>query len=583
MRENTSQAVHVDDSSKMLLPYPKCIFLLVCVLHHIELYACQYGQTGDMGQMYQNGRSISGQSGYPHTSQYGQQSQNRYNEMPLSSQYGQRVNGNQYASQQNPYGQSFGTGQGSYGSQVGRQQNPYGHQNSYGQQKPYGTQGSYGQQSAYGQSYPQGQTPYGTGQSSLYPSSSAGSYLGSDQRRSMNPYGSGYMGTGENAIGRSLYERGVTPQSDVMGGSAYGTGLQSGTMPFNGNGCRQIILAPYAKFLYGRPCDGSIGSRCYLTCEPGFDLIGSCFRVCGTDRRWSGSEMLCVRPAITCPSPNFNSNIRIIAGCQNMAGFSCTLGCKSGGTPSVGGIPLRNGMIYCQVEGRWSQEPASITCGAGGGISREGSGFPQERGAFGNDRTGSIGPERGIRSGTELSTGNEMARGETGLESPMNTGAREGVQGGTAGAINGFVEEDSKSISAGKFIYASSPVRHTDRYHHNRFYFGDDREVRSSHSRLSREGEDETDQIEWDIEASKNKLQLHRMKRAPTQVTCEPLNPPKNGQSSGQCAPGFPGRACRFNCIQNYTRRGEASITCGLRGEWSSPQPRCVNLSKGDD
>ena len=401
----------------------------------------------------------------------------------------------------------------------------------------------------------------------------------------MNPYGAGYMSTGENALGRSLYERGVTPQTDTLGGTEYGRGGQNAVIPYNGNGCRQIVLAPYAKFLYGRPCDGAIGSRCYLTCEPGFDLIGSCFRVCGTDRRWSGSEMLCVRPAITCPAPNFHTNIKIIAGCQNMAGFSCTLGCRSGGVPMIGGAPLRNGMIFCQVEGRWSQDPSLISCGAGGTLGGEGIGVGTERGTYGDERRPYDSERRGrdgVNSGT-LDT--ETSRGRGGVDGQVNPATGGGINGRPSGALNGFVEGEGRSISAGKSIEPTSSTSNTDEYHHDRFFAGDDRKMRL---RLPKCTEDEQDDDEyqenqtWSSERRKNRLFFVRQKRATKQITCAPLNPPKHGQSSGQCAPGLPGRICRFNCILNYTMRGQSSITCGLAGEWSSSPARCIHLSQGE-
>ena len=67
---------------------------------------------------------------------------------------------------------------------------------------------------------------------------------------------------------------------------------------------------------------------------------------------------------------------------------------------------------------------------------------------------------------------------------------------------------------------------------------------------------------------------LIRKKRAP--VSCESINPPKNGQSSGQCVPGYPGRVCRFNCIPGYRRLGESAISCGQDGIWSSSPAKCV-------
>ena len=59
-------------------------------------------------------------------------------------------------------------------------------------------------------------------------------------------------------------------------------------------------------------------------------------------------------------------------------------------------------------------------------------------------------------------------------------------------------------------------------------------------------------------------------------LKCPSINPPKYGQTSGQCVPGYPGRVCRFNCIPGYNRKGEISINCGLDGRWSQPPPTCI-------
>lgn len=498
----------------MLCHFSKWILVLSCFFNVIELLICQYAQAGYGGQapVYQN-PSVSGQrsSGVP--IYYPQ------NQMPQEGRAAYQPGNNQNPGQMNPYVQGYPVGQ----------------------------------QGPYGQNYPQGQqSPYG-GVNGQHPSTSFGSYP-------VNSYGTGYTGSREYALGRGLYERGVTPQpGQVVSG-------RSGSMPYNGNGCQQIILAPYARYLYGRPCNDAIGSRCYLTCEQGFDLIGSCFRVCGTDRRWSGSEMLCVRPGITCPSANFHESIRVMKGCQNMAGFSCTLACKSAGVPTASGVAIRNGVIYCQVDGRWSHDPSLITCAAG-----------SEQGNLENEQTAS---ERGIRNTANPSnTGSEMSKGSD-VEAIAATG--ETVDGKASGAI----ERESQSVSPGKLIYSGSSMRHSDEYHHGKFWISRsrDRGKVTSSATEREQGEQKLEEslrenlIIYDWMRKRDNLSLLvRIKRADRQqVTCKPLNPPKNGQSSGQCAPGLPGKICRFNCITNFTMSGSASITCGLNGEWSSPPARCV-------
>lgn len=347
--------------------------------------ATPYSSTGQQQQRYP------GQQGFGQTGTYGQTGAYGQGSNPMNSQYGQT--GSQYGSRN------------SQGSQLGYGQNQYGQNNPYNQQR--GT-GQYGMGSGMGNGMGMGTGQYGTGTGSMYNRMGQGQGYGQGGGAyGQNPYsqlGQGHMGAGENLLGTSMYTQGVTAQPmDVMNQG----------MPMNGNGCQQIILPPYAKFLYGTPCNGMIGSRCYLTCQPGYDLIGSCFRVCGQDRRWSGSEMLCVRPAITCPPLNINNNIRILSGCQNMAGFSCILGCKTGGQPMANGLPLRNGMIFCQVEGRWSTDPMMVTCGAGGaGMTGLGTGL---------EGTGQMNGQRnGMGMGSSFGTGSTPYGSTNGISSGMS-------------------------------------------------------------------------------------------------------------------------------------------------------------------
>ena len=119
-----------------------------------------------------------------------------------------------------------------------------------------------------------------------------------------------------------------------MGGYGGMNGMASNAIGLNsgvgipGQSCPPIELPPYARFLRGE-CMTTVGSRCYLTCNPGFDLIGSCFKVCGQDGRWSGSPMFCTQSAITCNPFDLTAypGAKILSGCQNMAGFLCMLTC----------------------------------------------------------------------------------------------------------------------------------------------------------------------------------------------------------------------------------------------------------------
>jgi len=47
------------------------------------------------------------------------------------------------------------------------------------------------------------------------------------------------------------------------------------------------------------------GTRCHMGCIPGYELIGSCSRVCLESGQWTGSESMCVNQRIMCPQLPF--------------------------------------------------------------------------------------------------------------------------------------------------------------------------------------------------------------------------------------------------------------------------------------
>ena len=110
--------------------------------------------------------------------------------------------------------------------------------------------------------------------------------------------------------------------------------------------CPAINLPPYGRYLRGQ-CLTSFGSACYVGCQPNFDLLGSCYRVCGNNGSWTGVPVACVRTSIQCPRIVLPQNVMLMSGCQNNAGFECTFGCVAG---TLNGY----NSIFCQVNGQWS-------------------------------------------------------------------------------------------------------------------------------------------------------------------------------------------------------------------------------------
>ena len=134
--------------------------------------------------------------------------------------------------------------------------------------------------------------------------------------------------------------------------------------------------------------------------------------------------MLCVRPAIKCPALQLQPTVQTFMGCQNMAGFSCSLRCTNGGMPSVNGVPLRNGMIFCQVDGMWSTNPSTISCGAGGRMTS------------GNERVTNneltregmgVTPSMGYQRNGQLEQGTQLGQGTRSGVSPVGRGTMAGV------------------------------------------------------------------------------------------------------------------------------------------------------------
>lgn len=119
--------------------------------------------------------------------------------------------------------------------------------------------------------------------------------------------------------------------------------------------CPTLTLPPYGRFLRG-PCNSVFGAECYIGCQPGFDLIGSCYRVCDNSGKWSGSPTACVRMSLLCPRLQLAPDVVLTSGCQNSAGFECTFACSSGALIGVD-------RIYCQQDGQWSGPAPTCTGG----------------------------------------------------------------------------------------------------------------------------------------------------------------------------------------------------------------------------
>jgi hypothetical protein len=162
--------------------------------------------------------------------------------------------------------------------------------------------------------------------------------------------------------------------------------------------CPPLYPSPYSEFPEPGSCGRvTAGTRCHMGCLQGFELLGSCSRLCLETGDWSGSESLCINQNIQCqPLPirlesfieylNETDNATILEsfeittisyldsekesnesnsrqlqqpqgvparavdplGCLNFAGGICRFYCPPGT------YPQGNLILICQVNRQWS-------------------------------------------------------------------------------------------------------------------------------------------------------------------------------------------------------------------------------------
>lgn len=119
--------------------------------------------------------------------------------------------------------------------------------------------------------------------------------------------------------------------------------------------CPPLPAGPYVEF--PNECSNLVGDKCHQGCQRGFELIGSCHRVCCPDGNWTGYDAYCIDRSVECPRLSNPFNGRIVGECYNFAGATCKFECNSGWQ--------LNGPqnITCMQSGRWSQEAPTCTQG----------------------------------------------------------------------------------------------------------------------------------------------------------------------------------------------------------------------------
>lgn len=125
------------------------------------------------------------------------------------------------------------------------------------------------------------------------------------------------------------------------------------------------ISGPYVEFPLPEQCSSSVppGTRCNIGCQPNYELVGSCSRVCYGNGQWSGYSTQCINRNIRCPPlPNLSgqnsgprrrkrqtvpATLDDPLGCLPFAGSRCQLRCPQGTFPTA------NLRISCLETGQW--------------------------------------------------------------------------------------------------------------------------------------------------------------------------------------------------------------------------------------
>lgn len=129
--------------------------------------------------------------------------------------------------------------------------------------------------------------------------------------------------------------------------------------------CPKVSAPAYGSLLN---CDSTnVGDTCYLKCPQGWDVIGDCFKVCKRDGSWSGSEVMCLNRAKSCPPLTPPSGGQLSLPCLSVVGGYCAYTC--GATPPGGqsasqilpGTPPGVKKVLCTELGSWNSTPTCET------------------------------------------------------------------------------------------------------------------------------------------------------------------------------------------------------------------------------
>ncbi|KAI1279561.1 Sushi, von Willebrand factor type A, EGF and pentraxin domain-containing protein 1 [Halotydeus destructor] len=311
--------------------------------------------------------------------------------------------------------------------------------------------------------------------------------------------------------------------------------------PVSGQTCPPLVRGPYVEFPLA--CGVNIGDRCNVGCERGFELIGSCYRVCCSDGQWTGYPASCINRNIQCPVLVPPVGGRIVDDCLNFAGFTCRFECNPGIT--LVGSPTTD----CLVSGMWSSPPP--TCG---------SGMPSGPTCFDLNP-----PANGLARGSCVSATAGMVCsfacdiGFLLVGSPMVTCTPPGWTA-PAPVCQPILCPNLTAPANGVLTGQCAPGRGGGVC---QLLCNSGYRPSSPQTNLTCQGN-----MMWDFPLP----------------TCEPITCPAlpttipNGQSRGNCAPGIALSFCEYQCSPGYAVSGSSSLLCQLNGNWAGTIPICTPI-----
>ncbi|RWS17960.1 sushi: von Willebrand factor type A: EGF and pentraxin domain-containing protein 1-like protein, partial [Dinothrombium tinctorium] len=337
--------------------------------------------------------------------------------------------------------------------------------------------------------------------------------------------------------------------------------------------CPQLSLPPYGEF--PRPCGTAVGAKCHIGCLPGFELIGSCHRICLPNGEWSGEPAQCVNRAVQCPVLSPPANGTIVNQCQNIAGSTCTFLCNSG-MNLVG-----SSTTVCQINGTWTHPPPECRSELCPEIAPPSNGSIV--GGKCNLALGSV-CEFQCQEGFTLQGDSKLFCSPSGnwsspppkcvirarlicpnLTAPAN-GAINGSCGQEVGDSCSFICNDGFTLAGEKNLYCLKG--------------GNWSNVPPKCMVMTTTTAATTTTQITTTKATTTTTTTTTTTPSTTTTTaapkkCRSLRPPLNGAIQGICQPGVEGQQCIFTCRTGYILSGATNLICQANEEWNAPVPRC--------